>query len=74
LIYNKIYKKEIPYYSKQTPSNLHLESAKTIITENFAGDSIYEWIRYPIPNKRDLLNRLYDATIFSNFDMKSGFW
>jgi len=40
---NKIYKKEIPYYSKQTPPDLHLESAKTIITENFAGDSIYEW-------------------------------
>ena len=33
-----------------------------------------QWIRYPIPNKRDLLNRLYDAKIFSKFDMKSGFW
>ncbi|KAK2410522.1 hypothetical protein QL285_045883 [Trifolium repens] len=32
------------------------------------------WIRYPIPNKKDLLNRLYDAKIFSKFDMKSGFW
>jgi len=40
---HKIYKKEIPYCSKQTPPDLHLESAKTIITENFAGDSIYEW-------------------------------
>ena len=39
----KTYKKKIPYYSKQTPPDLHLESAKTIITENFAGDSIYEW-------------------------------
>ena len=33
-----------------------------------------KWIRYPIPNKRDLLNRLYDAKIFSKFDLKSGFW
>ncbi|EYU18268.1 hypothetical protein MIMGU_mgv1a020753mg, partial [Erythranthe guttata] len=32
------------------------------------------WIRYPIPNKRDLLNRLYTAKIMSKFDMKSGFW
>ena len=36
-------KKKIPYYSKQTPPNLHLESARTIITEIFVGDSIYEW-------------------------------
>ena len=33
-----------------------------------------QWIRYPLPNKRDLLNRLYSANIFSKFDMKSGFW
>jgi len=33
-----------------------------------------QWIRYPIPNKRYLLNRLCDAKIFSKFDMKSGFW
>lgn len=32
------------------------------------------WIRYPIPNKRDLLNRLYSAKLLSKFDMKSGFW
>jgi hypothetical protein len=35
---------------------------------------ILKWIRYPIPNKRDLLSRLYDATIFSKFNMKSRFW
>ena len=33
-----------------------------------------QWIRYPIPNKKDLLDRLYEATIFSKLDMKSGFW
>ena len=33
-----------------------------------------KWIRYPIPNKKDLLDRLHEATIFSKFDMKNGFW
>jgi hypothetical protein len=32
-----------------------------------------KWIRYQIPNKKDLLSRLYDITIFSKFDMKSEF-
>jgi len=33
-----------------------------------------EWIRYPIPNKKNLLNRLNSTKIFSKFDMKSGYW
>ena len=33
-----------------------------------------KWIRYPIPNKKDLLNRINQAKIFSKFDLKSGFW
>nr|KYP77020.1 polyprotein [Cajanus cajan] len=33
-----------------------------------------QWIRYPIPNKKDLLAYLHSAKIFSKFDMKSGFW
>ena len=33
-----------------------------------------QWITYPIPNKKDLLDRFHEATIFSKFDMKSGFW
>ncbi|CAL8118500.1 unnamed protein product [Prunus armeniaca] len=37
-------------------------------------NSVLEWIRYPIPNKRDLINRLEKAVIYSKFDMKSGFW
>ena len=32
-----------------------------------------QWIRYPIPNKKDLLDRIHEATVFSKFDMKSGF-
>ena len=37
-------------------------------------DKVLEWIRYSIPNKRDLVNRLSKAVVFSKFDMKSGFW
>lgn len=37
-------------------------------------NSVLEWIRYPIPNKKDLITRLSNATIFSKFDLKSGFW
>ena len=35
---------------------------------------VLEWIRYPIPNKKDLVNRLSNVVVFSKFDMKSGFW
>lgn len=30
-------------------------------------------MRYPLPNKRDLLNRLFEANVFSKFDLKSGY-
>ncbi|CAA2960283.1 poly, partial [Olea europaea subsp. europaea] len=33
-----------------------------------------QWVRYPIPQKKDLLNCLSKAIAFSKFDMKSGFW
>ena len=32
------------------------------------------WVRYPIPNKKDLLQKLRSSVIFSKFDLKSGFW
>jgi hypothetical protein len=37
-------------------------------------NKVLEWIRYPIPNKQNLINRLSDSVIFSKFDLKSGFW
>ena len=37
-------------------------------------NKVLEWIRYPIPNKNDLVHRLSKAVIFSKFNMKSGFW
>jgi hypothetical protein len=33
-----------------------------------------KWIRYLIPNKKDLFSRVHNASVFSKFDMKSGFW
>jgi hypothetical protein len=37
-------------------------------------NKVLQWIRYPIPDKRDLIGRLSAATVFSKFDMKSGFY
>ena len=37
-------------------------------------NKVLQWIRYPIPNKKNLIQRIYNATIFSKFDMKTGFW
>ena len=37
-------------------------------------NKVLEWIRYPIPNKNDLVQRLSEAVVFSKFEMKSGFW
>ena len=36
-------------------------------------NKVLEWIRYPIPNKSDLMQRISNAKVFSKFDMKSGF-
>ena len=37
-------------------------------------NKVLEWIRYPIPNKNDLVHGLSEVVLFSKFDMKSGFW
>jgi hypothetical protein len=37
-------------------------------------DKVVNLIRYPIPNRKDLVSRLSEALVFSKFDMKSGFW
>jgi hypothetical protein len=37
-------------------------------------NDVLEWIRYPIPNRKDLVSHLSDALVFSKFDMKLGFW
>jgi len=35
-----------------------------LVINNKPLNKALQWIRYPIPNKRDLLNRLYDAKLF----------
>ncbi|KAL4193797.1 hypothetical protein AMTRI_Chr06g201140 [Amborella trichopoda] len=37
-------------------------------------NKVLRWIRYHIPNKKDLLDRVAQACIFSKFAMKSGYW
>ncbi|KAA0052109.1 Enzymatic polyprotein [Cucumis melo var. makuwa] len=37
-------------------------------------NKVLKWIRYPIPNRQDLLKRITLAKVFSKFDMMSGFW
>ena len=36
-------------------------------------NKVLQWIRYPIPNKQDLIKRTQGAKVFSKFDMKSDF-
>ena len=36
-------------------------------------NKVLEWIRYPIPNKNDLIHKLSEVVAFSKFDMKSSF-
>ena len=33
-----------------------------------------QWIRYPLPHKKDLIGHLHNASIFSKFDLKSRLW
>jgi hypothetical protein len=55
--------------------NAELERGAPRLVINYKPlNEVLEWIRYPIPNKRDLINRLSGFVIFSKFDMKSGFW
>jgi hypothetical protein len=37
-------------------------------------NNVLEWVRYSIPNRKDLVSHLSEALVFSKFDMKSGFW
>jgi len=55
--------------------NVELERGAPRLVINYKPlNKVLEWIRYPIPNKRDLINRLSRSAIFSKFDMKNGFW
>lgn len=55
--------------------NAELERGSPRLVINYKPlNQTLKWIRYLIPNKKDLLQKLCNANIFSKFDMKSGFW
>jgi hypothetical protein len=55
--------------------NAELERGAPRLVINYKPlNKVLEWIRYLIPNKRDLINMLSGSVIFSKFDMKSEFW
>ena len=45
---------------------------KLVINYKPLNDAL-RWIRYPIPNKKHLLQRSVRSKVFSKFDVKSGF-
>jgi len=48
-----------------------LESGAPRLVINYKPlNKVLKWIRYPLPNKTDLIKRIHDATIFLKFDMK----
>jgi hypothetical protein len=54
--------------------NAELERGSPRLVINYKPlNDVLEWIRYPIPNRKDLVNRLSEALVFSKFDMKFGF-
>ncbi|CAL2257673.1 unnamed protein product [Prunus armeniaca] len=78
LLQKKIIRKsKSPWYCPAfyVQKNAELERGVPRLVINYKPlNSVLEWIRYPIPNKRDLINRLGKAVVYSKFDMKSGFW
>ena len=78
LLYVKDFsEKDIPPWSCPAfyvQKNAKIERGEPRLVINYKPlDKVLEWIRYPTPNKRDLVNRLSKPVIFSKFDMKSGF-
>ena len=80
---NDVLEKKIIRHSKSPWSclafyvqkNAELERGVPRLVINYKPlNKFLEWIRYPIPNKQDLINRLSDSVSFSKFDLKSGFW
>ena len=61
-----------PFYVNK---NSEIEWGTSLFVINYKPlNKALKWIRYLIPNKKDLLQKLYSTFIFSKFDMKSRFW
>jgi hypothetical protein len=56
----------------QNQTEIEWGALKTVINYKTLNKAL-QWIRYHIPNKRDLIKRLHSTSIFLNFDMKSSF-
>ena len=62
------------YFAFYVNKNAEIEQGTPRLVINYKPlNKALQWIKYPIPNKKDLLNRLHSVKIFSKFDMKSGF-
>ena len=59
------------YVQKQT--ELEKWTPRLVINYKPLNDAL-RWIKYLIPNKKDLLQMLVKSKVFSKFDLKSGFW
>ena len=59
------------YVQKQ--AELEKGTLRLVINYKPLNDAL-RWIMYPIPNKKDLLQKLVKSKVFSKFDMKSRFW
>ena len=57
----------------QKRAELESGTPRLVINYKTLNDAL-RWIRYFIPNKNYLLQRLVKSKIFSKFDMKLGFW
>ncbi|KAL6340263.1 hypothetical protein AAG906_040699 [Vitis piasezkii] len=69
--HKKQHEVELPY----EPNFIELERGTPRLVINYKPlNDVLRWIRYPIPNKKDLLRRLVKSKVFSKFDMKSRFW
>ena len=60
------------YVNKHAEQDLGIP--RIVINYKPLNNVVLKWIRYPIPNKKDLLDRLHNVIIFSKFDLKSGYW
>jgi len=54
---------------------LEIERGAPMLVINYKPlNKVLKWIMYPLSNKSDLIKRLHDATIFSKFDLKLGYY
>ena len=55
--------------------NFEIEKGTPCLVINYKPlNKTLKWIRYPVLNKKYLLQKLHSAFVFSKFDMKLGFW